>query len=373
MSSAIDILRDLVAFPTVSRDSNLELIAYVEKLLATHGVLFTRVTNAQGTKANLLARVGPEAEGGIILSGHTDVVPIDGQKWDTPPFTLTVKGPKIYGRGTCDMKGFLACVLSLLPEMTKAKLKKPLYLAFTYDEEVGCLGAPELLAHMVKVVKNPLLCIIGEPTNMRVVSAHQGVYSYETIVTGKEAHSSQPHRGVNAVHIGSKLVNFLIGIAEENSKSGMKNERFEPPWSTVHVGILEGGTARNIIARQCRIVWEVRPLPGDRAESVAERLKEYCKKFPEAGITTTLKSHMTGLQLDLADETEKMVMAAARTNATHAVSFGTEAGVYQDHGVPVVVCGPGSIDQAHQPNEFIEAAELEKGVEFLKRIIMMQQ
>lgn len=371
-------LRALVAFDTVSRHSNLALIDYAESCLAQFGVPCTRLTNPEGTKANLIARIGPEAEGGIVLSGHSDVVPVDGQAWETDPFTLTERAGKWYGRGAADMKAWLAAMLAMLPEFTAPKLTRPLYFAFTYDEEVGCLSAPELVKHIVQHLPRPALAIIGEPTGMEVVTAHKGVFSFETVVSGHEAHSSQPMRGVNAVHIACKLVHFLTELAQEYAQSGLQNPRFDPPWSTIHVGVISGGTARNIIPKECRFVWEVRPLPGERAEAVRERFDAFCETLlpamravsPQAGINTAMRSHMHGMQLDAA-EMEQRVLACAQTNTTRAVSFGTEAGVFQEHGIPVVVCGPGSIDQAHQPNEFIETAQLEKCVDFMRRLVMM--
>lgn len=373
---AITHLRALVAFDTVSHRPNLPLIGYVEDLLTRHGAACTRLPGTGDGKASLLARIGPEAPGGVILSAHTDVVPVEGQPWTSPPFALTQRGERLYGRGAADMKGFLACVLATLPVLVKENLKRPLYLACTYDEEVGCLGAPELVRHAAAHVPSPWLAIIGEPTGMRVVTAHKGVYSFETTVTGLEAHSSQTHRGVNAVQIACRLVAFLADLAEEYAREGMQNARFDPPFTTIHVGVIQGGTARNIIPRECRFVWEVRPLPGDRAEAALERFESFCDPLrrrmrtvsPQADIVTVMRSHMAGMQLATPDNRERLALACAQANATHAVSFGTEAGVYQEYGIPVVVCGPGHIDQAHQPDEYIEVAQLEKCIGFLVRL-----
>lgn len=378
-SEAIALLRDLVSFDTVSRHSNLALIQYIEQYLQGFAVASVRILSKDGSKANLLARIGPEAEGGIILSGHTDVVPIDGQKWDTPPFTLTESMGRLYGRGTADMKSFIACTLAMVPAFAQARLAKPIYLAFSYDEEIGCLGAPDLVAHIARHAKRPALAIVGEPTSMQVVTAHKGVYSYETVVSGVEAHSSQPHLGVNAVHIGAKLVAHLSDLADEQAQSGMQNPAFTPPYSTVHVGVLEGGTARNIIPRTCRLVWEIRPLPGDDVSGIIAKFEDYAQalkrdaqaKHPDADIVTTPMSCMHGMQFSGTEAAQGLVMACAQANETHAVAFGTEAGVFQDGGVPVVVCGPGSIDQAHKPNEYIEVMQLEKCVGFLLRLVEM--
>ncbi len=377
----ISILTDLVAFDTTSHLSNLALIDYVEGLMDLLDVDYERLPNPEGTKAALLARVGPDAEGGVILSGHTDVVPVAGQAWDTPPFTLTEKNGKLYGRGSSDMKGFIACALALTPEFAKAKLKRPIYIALTFDEEVGCTGAPLLVKHAAKVVRAPEMTVIGEPTSMEVVTAHKGVYSFETVVTGHEVHSSDVEHGVNAVQIACRLVAYLNDIAEELAAGGTKNPRFDPPYTTVHTGVIDGGTARNIVPKRCRFVWEIRPLPGDNAEAIIERFEKKCASFlpamkrisPDADIKTTMLSRMKGMQLESGDGREQSVMACAQANHTHAVAFGTEAGVYQEHRIPVVVCGPGSIAQAHQPNEFVEIVQLEKCVQFLLRLLSRMQ
>jgi acetylornithine deacetylase len=375
--SSISLLKELVAFDTVSRHSNLALIEYIEAYLARYGVPHERIPNAHGDKSNLLARIGPEAPGGIIFSGHSDVVPVDGQQWTSPPFVLTEREGKLYGRGAADMKGFVAIMLAFVQELTRRELSAPVYLAISYDEEVGCLGAPDLVRRISERADKPRLCVIGEPTGMQVVTSHKGVYSFETVVTGHEAHSSQPHLGVNAVHIGCELVRFLCDLAEEYRVRGISSDRFEPPHSTIHVGVIEGGTARNIIPKRCRFVWEVRPIPGDRAENVVQRFEAFCEKktkemqsrFPGTGIVTTMMSRMQGMQLSVGPEEEAHILSCARVNATYAVSFGTEAGVFQEHGIPVVVCGPGYIDQAHQPDEFVELAQMEKCVRFLLRLL----
>jgi acetylornithine deacetylase len=374
---AIEILSTLVAFDSVSRNSNLPLIEWVEAYLDEHGVSHSRAPSPCGTKSNLLACIGTPIEGGIVLSGHTDVVPVDGQQWDTDPFTLTHKGDKLFGRGTSDMKSFLAVCLALVPHFQSLGRKKPIYLAFSYDEEVGCLGAPVLLAHMSKHIPAPEFVIIGEPTLMQVVTAHKGVLSFETIVHGLEAHSSQPHLGVNAVHYGCDLVHFLRELAREMAHSGKRDERFQPPHTTVHVGVIQGGTARNIIAKECRFVWEIRPLPNDDADAIVARFQAYAdilrnemrQQFKDADIVTRPMSRMTGVTLPAKGERAcQHVMLCAHTNQQHAVSFGTEAGVFQDHQIPAIICGPGSIDQAHKPNEWIELSQIDACVEFLLRL-----
>jgi len=377
MDDAIELLEKLVAFDSVSRNSNLPIIKFIEHYLRPYKIPCKRVLSPDGKKSNLLARIGPEAPGGLILSGHTDVVPIDGQEWDSDPFKLTRRRGKLYGRGTADMKSFIAVCLALTPEFLKLGLKKPLWLAFSYDEEVGCLGAPHLLDYVVKHIPKPAFAIIGEPTLMQVVTAHKGVISFETVVHGLEGHSSQPQLGVNAVHVACELVNFLSAMAMELAESGKRDKRFKPPYSTVHVGSIHGGTARNIIPRQCSFQWEIRPLPGENADALIKRFDKHCQQLckkiktisAQADIVTRPMSHMTGVTLPAsADIHCRTVMRCARTNHEHAVSFGTEAGVFNDHGVPAIICGPGSIEQAHKPNEFIEPEQIKKCIEFMLRL-----
>ena len=374
---AIELLETLVGFDSVSRNSNLPLIDWIESYLDEHGVHHERAPSPDGSKSNLLARIGEPVAGGMVFSGHTDVVPIDGQDWETLPFTLTQKGSRLYGRGTSDMKSFVAVCLALVPYFKSLALKRPIYFAFSYDEEVGCLGAPVLLAHMTRHIPMPEFVVIGEPTLMQVVTAHKGVLSFETIVHGLEAHSSQPHLGVNAVHYACDLVHFLKTLSEEMATKGKRDERFTPPYSTVHVGVIEGGTARNIIAKECRFVWEIRPLPGEDADALVARFTRYAEtlkqqmreKFSGADIITRPMSRMTGVTLpDKGQAACKRVMRCAHSNQELAVSFGTEAGVFQDHGIPAIICGPGSIEQAHKPNEWIEIEQITSCIDFLQRL-----
>lgn len=383
-NSALSLLSELIAFDTVSAHSNLALIERLEEYLRGLGIDSERVPNAEGTKASLIARIGPDVPGGVVLSGHTDVVPVAGQQWSTPPFTLSERGGRLYGRGTADMKGFIAACLAMAPHFLEQPLARPVYFAFSYDEEIGCLGAPDLVARLVKTARTPALAIVGEPTRMQVVTAHKGVYSFETTVTGSEAHSSLPAQGINAVQIGARLVSFLAAESERMVAQGMHDARFDPPQSTVHVGVMEGGTARNIIPKHCRFLWEIRPLPGDAGvEEILLRFEEACEAererireaFPgavESLIHTTPLSRMEGMRFDhMPHETHdalSLVFAAANTNATHAVSFGTEAGIFHAAGIPVVVCGPGNIAQAHQPDEYLETSELDACLVFLARV-----
>ncbi len=376
-SDTIALLTKLVSFDSVSRNSNLPIIDYIEGYLKDHGAVCARAPSPDGKKSNLLARIGPEVAGGVVFSGHTDVVPIDGQDWASDPFTVIEKDEKLFGRGTSDMKCFIAICMALTPKLVAMALEKPVWFAFSYDEEVGCLGAPHLLDYMVKHVPLPAFAVIGEPTMMQVVTAHKGVVSFETTVHGLEWHSSQPHLGVNAIQISCELIHMLMGIAKELEDGDMRDERFNPPYSTVHVGTIHGGTARNIIPKECKFQWEIRPLPGENYEKLVDRFKKRCaellagmkKKFAGAEIINLPMSHMSGVTLQAsANANCQTVMRCAQTNREVAVSFGTEAGVFNDHGIPAIICGPGNIEQAHKPNEFIELSQVRAGVEFMLRL-----
>ena len=374
---AVNVLRQLVAFDSVSRHSNLPLIRFVEDYLARLSIPYDLIPSPDGAKSNLLARIGPETAGGIVLSGHTDVVPVDGQAWDSEPFTLTEKNGRLYGRGTADMKSFLAVCLALAPELAKQQRSKPIYLAFSYDEEVGCLGVPHMLDHIDRHAPKPEFAVIGEPTNMQVITSHKGMLSFETVVRGVEWHSSQPQYGVNAVQVACDLVSFLAGMADELAKDGRQDARFDPPCSTVHVGVIEGGTARNIIPRECRFLWEIRPLPGEDHKALIARFDKHCRERekeikkinPAACIETRSFTAVGAVTLPATAESAcQRVMHAARTNAQQAVAFFTEGGAFQAHGIPAIVCGPGDIRQAHQPNEFIEISQIKSCAEFLLRL-----
>jgi acetylornithine deacetylase len=376
LAPCVALLEQLVAFDSISHRSNLPLLTFIEAELARAGIASQRIASPCGQKANLLARIGPQAPGGLVLSGHTDVVPVEGQPWDTDPFHLTEKDGLLYGRGTCDMKGFLACCLALAPQWAQSARQKPIYLAFSYDEEIGCLGVPSMARELA--AQQPAFALIGEPTLMQVVTAHKGVLSFETMVYGLEAHSSQPQLGVNAVHYGARLVQFLVELGAEIRHSGLRDERFTPPYSTLHVGVMQGGTARNIIPRECYIHWEIRPLPGEDHAGIISRIEAFCHAleaemqatFAEASIISTPMSRMLGVTLPAhATAQAASVKRAAGTNRELAVSFGTEAGVFNACGIPSIICGPGSIEQAHKPNEFIDKHQLELCLAFLAQLV----
>ncbi|MDN3556530.1 acetylornithine deacetylase [Halomonas maura] len=378
MTDAAQLLETLVGFATVSRDSNLDLIAFVEDYLDGHGVEHWRVDNDDGTKANLLARIGPAVEGGVVLSGHTDVVPVDGQPWSSDPFVLRDGGDgRLYGRGTCDMKAFIACALAEVPRWVTLDLKRPLYLAFSYDEEVGCLGAPRLIERLLADHPRPSAVFVGEPTLMQPVVAHKGSTNLRTTVTGRAAHSSQVNQGVSAIHVAARLVTRIEDVMAELRAEGRVDEAFNVAHSSLHVGKIAGGTAINIMARECSFDWEVRHLPGDRFEDLLGRVEAYADELqaemharaPETGIRT---ERLTNTVPALADDDNAEVLALCRTLVgevpSGAVAYATEAGQFQRAGLSTVICGPGSIAQAHQPDEYLEIEQLEAGVAFMQAL-----
>ncbi|PLW75443.1 acetylornithine deacetylase [Cohaesibacter celericrescens] len=367
----------LVSFDTVSSNSNLALIEYVREYLAQLGVDSSLVYNEDKTKANLYAIVGPKVEGGVVLSGHTDVVPVAGQPWDSNPFEVIEKDGRLYGRGTADMKGFDAIVLSQVPAMLQADLKRPIIIALSYDEETGCVGAPFMIDEIVKHVPKPSAVIVGEPTNMKVVSAHKGINVFKTTVTGLEGHSSQIDQGVSAVMTAAKLINFLDGQLEHYRANAYPDSGFEPPFTTVHVGMVEGGTAPNIIARECSFSWDVRDMPWDTLSDVTDRFEAYCEELrtkmkllnPRCNIETHVIASAPPLKPEDDGEAELLCRSITGLNATSVVPYGTEAGQFQGAGFSTIVCGPGNIEQAHKANEFIELAEVEKAVTFMGKLI----
>ena len=372
----VDILRQLVAFPTVSSESNLDLIVWVEKFLDQHDVPHWRI-NESATKCSLIARIGPDVPGGIVLSGHTDVVPVKDQPWVTDPFTLVEKDDLIYGRGTSDMKSFLALALAHIDLFKKSCQTRSVWLAFSHDEEIGCLGAAPMAKALADKNAQPGLVVIGEPTMMKLIGAHKGIHSFETIVTGREAHSSMPEQGVNAVMLMAELMVELNRIAENARAVTDADFANVTPYASVHIGVVEGGTARNIVPRYCRIAWEVRPLPQTDVEAllvpfhakVAELEARMKKTDPTCSIVTNRLTNVRGLQKDTNDAPHLgLACHLAGANRAEAVAFGTEGGIFQGHGFPVIVCGPGSIDQAHQPNEFISREQLALGAEFMVRL-----
>ena len=371
-------LSRLVSFDTTSRGSNLELISFVEDYAKSYGLAPRRIPNPEGTKSNLLISVGPQEPGGIILSGHTDVVPVDGQDWHTDPFAMVEREGKYFGRGTSDMKAFSAVILSLFPELTRRPLKTPVHIALSYDEEVGCLGVRPMIADIVKSVPMPRLAIIGEPTDMKVVNAHKGIRSFRTTVTGREAHSSQTDKGVNAVMVAAELIMHLAKLAEDMRRRGDPSGRFDPPYTTVQSSTIEGGTALNILARHCLFQWEFRYLPGTSQDEILDAFNAHATNevlprlkaiAPEADIVTKPRAHVPALVATDGCPAEALAKLLTGRNHAEAVAYGTEAGLFQEAGIPSVVCGPGNIQQAHKPNEFIEISQVAACEQFIRKLI----
>lgn len=371
-------LERLVAFNTESHRSNLELIAFVEAWLTQLGVASVRIPDATGEKAALFASIGPAQDGGVLLSGHTDVVPVAGQAWTSDPWRLRVADGRAYGRGAVDMKGFVAIVLALVPEMLAARLATPIHILLSYDEEVSCLGVVDAVGRMGVDLPRPGVAIVGEPTGMNVVTAHKSVVSLTTRITGKEGHSSQPAHGANAVMAAAELIHWLARRQEQFAAAGDPTGLFDPPCSTLQVGAIHGGTARNIIARDCSFLWEFRGLPGHSHRDVMDELAAFAETdvlpqmrrgAPEASIDTICDVAVPHLAPKAGSAAEQLALRLAGRNHTTTVSFATEAGHFQNGGVATVVCGPGSIDQAHQADEFITLAELENGTAFVRRLV----
>ena len=375
-AEAGEILTRLVAFDTTSRNSNLDLIAFVEARLAKLGVNGTRVSNADGNKCNLYATVGPMTEGGLVLSGHTDVVPVDGQQWHSDPFVLTRRGTRLYGRGTADMKTFLALALAAAPMFRGGA--RPVHFAFSYDEEVGCIGAPAMIRELVDQLPPVTAVVVGEPTNMEVVSAHKAISTWVVTVTGHEAHSSLTHLGLSANMAAVRLMNSLTRLAERLERQASEGGApFMPPHATLTIGQVNGGTAVNILARQCVFAFDLRCPPGLEPDTViAPFLREAAamdramrRRFPDSGVSVARRSGAPALAPEPNGEAEQLARRLAGDNGpSRAVSYAAEAGQFQQAGFSTIICGPGSIEQAHQPDEFIEIAQVERGAAFMVRL-----
>lgn len=373
------ILDHLVAFPSVSRDSNLPLIDWVEDYLESHGVTAHRVWNEDRTKASLFAHIGPEVEGGVILSGHTDVVPVDGQAWSSDPWTVTERDGRLYGRGTCDMKGFVALALAAVPLALDAGLRRPLQLALSHDEEVGCTGAPAMIAEMARSLPRAAAVIVGEPSRFSVVTGHKGGTGFKVHVKGFEVHSSLIHTGVSAIMAAAPLIDFanLVNAANAAKPPAALAQMFDPPWTTLHVGMIQGGTAHNITAADCRFSCEIRVVPGEDIEDWVAALEGQVAQAtagmqairPETGITMERFFSVPPLRPETDGAAEALARRLTGDNGTHVVSYGTEAGQFQAEGYSAVVCGPGDIAQAHQPDEYLEISEFDAGWAFMQRLV----
>ena len=373
-----EMIDKLVSFDTVSRHSNLELISFIEDYLAQWGVSSRRIENKDGTKANLFASAGPaDQAGGIVLSGHTDVVPVDGQDWASDPFSTREANGLLHGRGTCDMKSFIAIALAHLPNMIEAGLERAVHFALSYDEEVGCLGVRPMIDQALSTLPRPEIVIVGEPTMMKVVNAHKAIHAFHTEVTGFEAHSSRTHAGVNAISYAAQIINFLEDEGRRMREKGDATERFDPPYTTVQIGTIEGGTALNIIPHKCSFVWEFRALPDQDVNEIPDRVEAFIQETllpkmrtisPETAITTVKREFVPGLMANDGSPGETLVLKLAERNEAQAVSYGTEAGLFQIADLPTVICGPGSIDQAHQPNEFVSLEQIAACDRFFTRL-----
>ena len=376
--AAVAILERLVAFDTVSATSNLELVGWVADYLDGLGIESVLTRNAEGTKANLYATVGPGGRGGIILSGHTDVVPVAGQAWTSDPFRLDARGERLYGRGTADMKGFIALVLAMVPQALAAPLEIPLHLALSYDEEVGCLGVPALIRSLPEGAARPRLAIIGEPTGMQVANAHKGIHFLRTRLTGHEAHSSMPERGVNAIAAAAEIIVEIGRLAAECRAAAGADSRFDPPYTSFNIGRIAGGAAVNIIARDCAFDWEFRPVPGEDAAALRRRIDDFVAAdllprmragHPDAAVETETMALVPPLVPDPGSPAETLARDLTGANEATTIAFATEAGLFQAAGIPAVICGPGSIEVAHQPDEFITRDQLAAGGAFLDRLL----
>jgi len=376
--TAVDILRTLVGFDTTSRLSNLALVEWVEAYLDSHGVPHRRVPNADGTKSNLIASLGPAVEGGVVLSGHTDVVPVDGQPWSSDPFTLTERDGRLHGRGTCDMKGFLALALAAVPDLQAARPLRPVHLAFSYDEEIGCLGSPAMIEVIGRELPRPALVVVGEPTNMEAVNGHKGISTFTVRVTGREAHSSQTHLGVSAVMEAVKLMGSLTALAERLEREADPASPFTPKGATLTIGVVHGGTAGNILARECSFLFDLRFPPGlDPEATLAPFLAEAAAldvalkaRAPEAGVVIERRSGTPALSPEPNGIAEAFARRLTGDNGPpRAVAFAAEAGQFQQAGYSTVICGPGSIEQAHQPDEYVELSQMQRGAAFMRRLI----
>ncbi len=361
------LLERLIGFATVSRDSNLALIEFIREYLAGFGVDSELFHNAEGTKANLFATIGPQDRGGVVLSGHTDVVPVDGQAWTVAPFQLSERDGRLYGRGTADMKGFIACVLAAVPSLVQRPLQVPVHLAFSYDEEVGCLGVRSMLAELEKRPHKPTLCLIGEPTELKPVLGHKGKLAMRCEVHGAACHSAYAPYGVNAIEYAARLIGHLGDIGARLAQPEHHDARFDPPFSTVQTGVIKGGRTLNIVPAECEFDFEVRALPGFDAQRVADELQRYSAeqllpKMQAVSAASDIRlqplSAYPGLATPPDSEAARFLARLCGSNDFGTVAFGTEGGLFDGAGIPTVVCGPGSMDQGHKPDEFVSLEQL---------------
>ena len=377
--NSIEILKKLVSFDTTSFKPNLNLIKFIENYLNDLNIKSELIYDETKNKANLFATIGPNLQGGIVLSGHTDVVPITKQKWTSDPFILTERDNKLFGRGSSDMKGFIAIVLSRVSAMLEKKLKKPIHLAFSYDEEIGCVGVHSLLDLIKKKSINPEFCIVGEPTSMEMVIGHKGKHAYDVKVDGLSCHSGQAPYGVNAINYASKLINYIEEINKEKSIEGPFDNEYEIPYSTLHTGLIKGGTILNIVPNLCQFEFEIRHLAEDDPLEIIQRIKKYTEELlikemhnisSKTNIEINEKINYPGLNISESISPVKQVKELLGNSSHKKVIFGTEGGLFKrELNLPTIICGPGSIDQAHKPDEFISIQQIEKGGAFIDKLI----
>jgi acetylornithine deacetylase len=371
------VLGDLIGFQTVTSASNLDLISYADAYLRRAGAQTTITRDRYGQKANLLATIGPPVDGGVVLSGHTDVVPADAEHWTGAPFVASRRDQRVYGRGAVDMKGFIACAMALAPRFAAADLPVPIHIALTFDEEIGCLGAPLLIEELLRTGPRPAVAIVGEPTELRIVDAHKGCYEYTTTFTGVEGHGSAPAKAVNAVEYAVRYVDRLLQLRAELAERPVPDSPFDPPEATISVGTIAGGTARNVVAGSCSLDWEFRSVVRAEAQVMMERvgafeqelLAQMRDQHPEAALVTETIGAVDGLESQRPSPAIDLVASLLDDVVVDVASFSTEAGLYQQAGIPAVVCGPGSIEVAHQPDEYVTIDQLEKCLTMLERLI----
>ncbi len=368
------LLTDLIAFPSISSDSNLEIIQYLAERLSDAGADVHLQTASCGTKANLFGTLGPDAPNGIVLSGHSDVVPVVGQDWSSDPFTLVERDGRLYGRGTCDMKGFIAAAIAKASDFAALPLERPVHFAFTHDEETGCIGAQALAGWLRARDIRPALAIIGEPTMMQVVEGHKGCCEYTTYFHGRAGHGSMPDLGVNAVEYAVRYVSRLMELAMELKSRAPSDSRFDPPWTTINTGSLTGGSIHNVIPETAAVQWEFRPVQASDFSFVKTEIEDYVHSVllpamqavdPSSAIRTEVMGEVAGLEPATLNEARDILMELTGSNRSDVVPFGTEAGIFAELGLSVAVCGPGSIEQAHKPDEFLELDQLEKCLQMM--------
>lgn len=375
---SIEILERLIAFPTVSRDPNRELIGYVAGLLEAKGISSHLIPSADGHKANLFATIGPPNQPGIMLSGHTDVVPVDGQDWTVPPFAMTSRDGKLLGRGTADMKGFVACAVAAALKATERPLRTPLHLALSYDEEIGCLGVRSLVEMLASAPQKPLLCIVGEPTSMQVATGHKGKVAARAICKGREGHSALAPLALNAIHLACDFVGALRAEQDRLASDGQRDGDYDIPYTTIHAGRISGGVALNIVPNLCQVDFEIRNIAADDPDAILERLRNEAARIvavaagiaPEAAIQIEITNTYPGLDTPVNSQAVAFVKSLTGANGTIKVAFGTEGGLFsRDLGTPTVVCGPGSMAQGHKPDEFVTIEQMRRCDEMLDKLL----